>query len=77
MDLFHFQEEAPADILAPKWLAAIKLCEYIREFCKMVVIKIVRLLVDQSLWEQSGHMAKFDDDMFMTSAEHYEYVVNR
>ena len=32
-------------------------------------------VVDQSLWERSGHWDKFRDDMFTTSSESRDYAI--
>jgi threonyl-tRNA synthetase len=79
MDLFHFQEEAPGQIFwhPNGWQLNQTVRAYISEVLQDGGYQEINTpqLVDQSLWEQSGHMAKFDDDMFMTHAEHREYVV--
>lgn len=78
-DLFHFQEEAPGMVFwHPKGWAVYKIIErYIS--AKMDVHGYQEIqtpqVVDQSLWERSGHWDKFRDDMFTTSSENRDYAI--
>jgi threonyl-tRNA synthetase len=79
MDLFHFQEEAPGMVFwhPAGWDLVLTLRQYIRERlveCGYQEINTPQL-VDSTLWEQSGHKAKFDDDMFSFTSEQREMVV--
>ncbi|MGB7258265.1 MAG: threonine--tRNA ligase [Pseudolabrys sp.] len=71
MDLFHFQEEAPGSVFwHPKgWTLFQALETYIRRrqsqefgFAEVNAPQ----LMDSSLWVQSGHMATFRENMFLT-----------
>jgi threonyl-tRNA synthetase len=78
-DLFHFQEEAPGMVFwHPKGWAIYKLIEsYISAKMQTHGYQEIHtpLVVDQSLWERSGHWDKFRDDMFTTSSEHRNYAI--
>ena len=73
LDLFHFHEEAPGAVFwHPKGWAIYKLIErYISAKMEMNGYQEIQTpqVVDQSLWERSGHWDKFRDDMFTTSSE--------
>lgn len=68
MDLFHFQEEAPGSVFwhPNGWTLYTALKQYIRCCLDQVGYKEINTpqLVDQSLWEASGHADKFADNMF-------------
>ncbi|MCG8379130.1 MAG: threonine--tRNA ligase, partial [Proteobacteria bacterium] len=78
-DLFHFQEEAPGMVFwHPKGWAIYKIIErYISK--KMQEHGYLEIqtpqVVDQSLWERSGHWDKFREDMFTTSSENRDYAI--
>lgn len=78
-DLFHFQEEAPGMVFwHPKGWAIYKIIErYISK--KMHEHGYLEIqtpqVVDQSLWERSGHWDKFREDMFTTSSENRDYAI--
>ena len=78
-DLFHFQEEAPGMVFwHPKGWAIYKLIErYISAKMEMNGYQEIQTpqVVDQSLWERSGHWDKFRDDMFTTSSESRDYAI--
>ena len=67
MDLFHFQEEAPGQVFwhPNGWILNQTVREFIREVLLAGGYQEVNTpqLVDKSLWEASGHMAKFGDGM--------------
>ncbi len=72
MDLFHFQEEARgAAFWHPKgWTLYRTLENYVRrrtENAGYVEVSTPQIL-DRSLWERSGHWAKFQDNMFICEA---------
>jgi threonyl-tRNA synthetase len=79
MDLFHFQEEAPGQVFwhPNGWTINRIIRDYLRaRLLESGYLEInTPQLVDKSLWEASGHMAKFDDDMFMTHSENRDYIV--
>jgi len=79
LDLFHFQEEAPGMAFwhAKGWSIYRVLEDYIRSKIHIHGYQEVRTpqVIDRILWEKSGHMAKFSDDMFMTSSETREYAI--
>ncbi len=68
LGLFHFQEEAQGMVFWHEkgWSIYNTIEQYIRKKIKKVGYKEVKtpILVDKSLWEQSGHWEKFRDDMF-------------
>jgi threonyl-tRNA synthetase len=70
MDLFHFQEEAPGSVFwhAKGWTLFQTLENYIRRRQQEFGFAEVNApqLMDASLWVQSGHMATFRDNMFLT-----------
>ncbi len=78
-DLFHFQEEAPGMVFwHPKGWAVYKLIErYISSKMEVHGYQEIQTpqVVDQSLWERSGHWDKFRDDMFTTSSENRDYAI--
>jgi len=78
-DLFHFQEEAPGMVFwHPNGWAIYKVVEHYIS-AKMQVYGYQEIntpqVVDQSLWERSGHWDKFRDDMFTTSSENRNYAI--
>lgn len=79
MDLFHFQEEAPGQVFwhPNGWTLNQTVRQFVRSVLKEGGYQEINTpqLVDKSLWEASGHMAKFDDDMFMTHSENRDYIV--
>jgi threonyl-tRNA synthetase len=70
-DLFHFQEEAPGAVFwHPKgWTLFQTLISYMREQqAKAGYVEInTPELMDASLWQQSGHMEKFGEGMYLTT----------
>lgn len=78
-DLFHFQEEAPGMVFwHPKGWAVYKIIErYISSKMEVHGYQEIQTpqVVDQSLWERSGHWDKFRDDMFTTSSENRDYAI--
>ncbi len=69
-DLFHFQEEAPGAVFwHPKgWTLFQNLIGYMRERQRdagYVEINTPELM-DATLWQQSGHMEKFGENMYLT-----------
>ncbi len=79
MDLFHVDEENPGQIFwHPKgWSIYRVLEEYIRARIAAhgyVEVKTPAIM-PKSLWERSGHWAKYRENMFTTSAEEREFAL--
>ena len=70
LDLFHLQEEAPGAVFwHPKgWTVFQTLLAYMRERQRVAGYQEVSApeLMDASLWQQSGHLEKFGENMFLT-----------
>ena len=70
LDLFHLQEEAPGAVFwHPKgWVLFQQLIAYMRE--RQTAAGFVEVntpeIMDRELWVQSGHVANFGENMFMT-----------
>ena len=73
MDLFHFQEEAPGAVFwHPKgWSLFQNLVDYMRQRQNEAGYQEVNTpeLMDLSLWEASGHLATFGNNMYTTETE--------
>ena len=79
LDLFHLQDEAPGMVFwhAKGWA----IWQVIEQFMRRVYqdngyeeVKAPQLL-DRSLWERSGHWAKYRDNMFTTESENRYYAL--
>jgi threonyl-tRNA synthetase len=70
LDLFHFQEEAPGAVFwHPKgWTVFQSLIAYMRERQRAGGFHEVNApeIMDVSLWQQSGHLEKFGENMYLT-----------
>jgi threonyl-tRNA synthetase len=70
LDLFHLQEEAPGAVFwHPKgWTVFQTLIGYMRERQHAAAYEEVNApeLMDTALWQQSGHLEKFGENMFLT-----------
>ncbi|HEY1875576.1 MAG TPA: threonine--tRNA ligase [Steroidobacteraceae bacterium] len=70
LDLFHLQEEAPGAVFwHPKgWTVFQTLIAYMRERQAAAGYEEVNApeLMDATLWQQSGHMEKFGENMYLT-----------
>jgi threonyl-tRNA synthetase len=79
LDLLHFQEEAPGMVFWHRkgWTIYRIIEDYIRRKVVAAGYQEIRtpMVIDRVLWEKSGHMAKFSDDMFMTESENREYAI--
>jgi threonyl-tRNA synthetase len=79
LDLFHMQAEAPGMVFWHDrgWRLYKEIENYIRDLLRKNGYQEVRTpqIIDRSLWERSGHVAKFGENMFMTSSEEREYAV--
>ncbi|MEM8878093.1 MAG: threonine--tRNA ligase [Pseudomonadota bacterium] len=69
MDLFHFQEEAPGSVFwhPDGWMLFQELIGYMRRRQLAAGYEEVNSpdMMDQSLWEASGHWEKFRENMYM------------
>ena len=79
LDLFHFQEEAPGMAFwHPKGWTIYQVIEsYMRRVQNANDYQEIRTpqLVDYSLWEKSGHAAKFADQMFTVESDNRLYAI--
>lgn len=79
LDLYHIQPEAPGEIFwHPKgWRLVNVLREYLRSVQQDAGYEEINtpLLVDEVLWQQSGHKAKFGNEMFSVSSENHTYLI--
>jgi threonyl-tRNA synthetase len=70
LDLFHLQEEAPGAVFwHPKgWTVFQTLIAYMRERQHAAGYEEVNApeLMDAALWQQSGHLEKFGENMYLT-----------
>ena len=79
LDLFHLQEEAPGMIFwhAKGWALWQVVEQYMRRIYGdngYMEVKAPQLL-DRSLWERSGHWAKYRSNMFTTESENRYYAL--
>ena len=79
MDLFHIQEEAPGEIFwhDKGWMIYQTIQQYMRAKQREYGYQEINTpqLVDFSLWEKSGHAAKFGEDMFTLEAEGRQFAI--
>lgn len=79
LDLFHMQEHAPGMVFwhPNGWTLYNQLKGYIRQKITQWGYREINtpIMVDRSLWEKSGHMAKFGDDMFLLDVEHHQFAI--
>ncbi|MDZ7671039.1 MAG: threonine--tRNA ligase [Gammaproteobacteria bacterium] len=70
MDLFHLQEEGPGAVFwHPKgWTLFQTMIDYMREKQRRAGYQEVNTpeVLDRSLWEKSGHLEKFGENMYLT-----------
>ncbi len=79
LDLFHLQDEAPGMIFwhAKGWAIWQVVEQYMRKIYQdngYMEVKAPQLL-DRSLWERSGHWAKYRSNMFTTESENRYYAL--
>ncbi|MBL8226103.1 MAG: threonine--tRNA ligase [Chromatiales bacterium] len=71
LDLFHFQEEAPGSVFwHPRgWTLFQQLIGYMRDRQREAGYLEVNTpeVMDRALWERSGHLEKFGENMFLTA----------
>jgi len=79
LDLFHIQDEAPGSVFwHPKgWALYQTVQSYMAEKQYQRGYQEIKTpqIVDISLWEKSGHAAKFSDDMFTLSSDDRDYAI--
>ena len=72
LDLFHFQEEAQGSVFWHNngWTLFRTLIDYMRQRQEEAGYEEINTpdIMDKSLWERSGHLEKFGDNMFTTEA---------
>ncbi len=79
LDLFHLQDEAPGMIFwhAKGWAIWQVVEQFMRKIYQdngYLEVKAPQLL-DRSLWERSGHWAKYRSNMFTTESENRYYAL--
>lgn len=79
MDLFHFQQEAPGMVFWHErgWTLYRIVENYIRKVVNASGYREVHTpqMLDQQLWEQSGHWDKFGSMIFATESEKRHYAI--
>ncbi|MGF1548188.1 MAG: threonine--tRNA ligase [Thiotrichales bacterium] len=79
LDLFHLQEEAPGQVFwhDKGWTLYQAIEQYMRQQQRARGYQEVRTpqLVDFSLWERSGHAAKYRKDMFALESEERLFAI--
>ena len=79
LDLFHLQDEAPGMIFwhAKGWALWQVIEQYMRRVYQDHGSQEVKApqLLDRSLWERSGHWAKYRENMFTTESENRYYAL--
>lgn len=79
LDLFHMQDEAPGMIFwhAKGWTIWQVIEQYMRSIYRENGYQEVKTpqLMDRSLWEKSGHWAKYRSNMFTTESENRYYAL--
>ena len=79
LDLFHFDEHSPGTVFwHPKgWTIWQQVEQYMRRVYRDNGYLEVRgpQILDQSLWEKTGHWGKYRENMFTTESEKREYAL--
>ncbi|MEE9350871.1 MAG: threonine--tRNA ligase [Thiotrichaceae bacterium] len=79
LDLFHIQEEAPGQVFwhDKGWTIYNTIEQYMRNKQYAHDYKEIKTpqLVDFSLWERSGHAAKYSDDMFSLDSDGRQFAI--
>ncbi len=79
LDLFHIQEEAPGQVFwhDKGWTIYNTIEQYMRDKQHAHDYKEIKTpqLVDFSLWERSGHAAKYSDDMFTLETDSKQFAI--
>ena len=79
LDLFHLDEHSPGTVFwHPKgWTVWQQVEQYMRQVYRdngYLEVKGPQIL-DQSLWEKTGHWGKYRDNMFVTESEKRDYAL--
>jgi threonyl-tRNA synthetase len=79
LDLFPFQDDAPGMVFWHErgWQLYRQIEDYVRARQREYNYHEVHTpqVLDRSLWERSGHWAKFQHGMFFTQAEDHDYAI--
>lgn len=79
LDLFHIQEEAPGMVFwhPNGWMIYQAIEQYMRAKWREYGYEEVRTpqIVDSTLWQKSGHLEKFSDDMFLLKTDERDYAI--
>lgn len=79
MELFHFQEEAPGMVFWHDrgWSIYQAIRQYMRGKLQQNDYREINTpaVVENTLWERSGHADKFGDDMFSVESEQRQFIV--
>ena len=79
LDLFHFQEEAPGMVFwhPQGWKIYQIVKRYMQNLFEQNGYQEINTpqLVDYSLWDKSGHSAKFSEQMFSVESENRMYAI--
>lgn len=79
LDLFHFDEHSPGTVFwHPKgWTIWQQVEQYMRRVYRDNGYQEVRgpQILDQGLWEKTGHWGKYRENMFTTESEKREYAL--
>ncbi|PCI38625.1 MAG: threonine--tRNA ligase [Thiotrichales bacterium] len=79
MNLFHLQQEAPGMVFWHEkgWILWRIIEAYMRQNYLELNYREIKTpqIVSSKLWEISGHMGKFKDEMFATQTEGHEYAI--
>ncbi len=79
LDLWHWQEEAPGMVFWHNdgWTIYTEIEQFIRQKLREYGYDEVKgpLMMDRTLWEQSGHWDKYAENMFTTESEKREYAI--
>jgi threonyl-tRNA synthetase len=79
LDLFHMQEEAPGMVFwhAKGWTLWQQVEQYMRRVYRDNGYMEVRApqILDQSIWEKTGHWDNYRENMFTTASENRDYAV--
>ena len=79
MDLFHFQQESPGNVFwhPNGWSIILQMRDYIGHITRKYGYQEVNTpqLIDTILWDKSGHLEKFGDDIFTLPIGAQQYVI--
>ena len=79
LDLFHMQEEAPGMVFwhADGWTLYQEIEQYMRGKLRRRGYQEIKTpqVVERTLWEQSGHWDKFQQQMFTTASEERDFAI--